>query len=237
MPDCDYCGASFDDEAADLDDLAADHEERELGSIDRRRVADHDGGDDGGFPLGPAVLIGLLVFAGGLVVYVTFIMGGGGTAAASGLPDSGDPSVISQVSTEPATSNDHVEQGTDIDYETVPPTSGPHYSSRYTVEAGFYTDRQPLGGLVHSIEHGAVVVYYDPAGLSDDAESHLRSYAGNYTGAFQSFVAVPTPVDDPDSTYVLTTWEKRYTMDTYDPDAVRAFTAEYLGRGPEQTVR
>jgi len=86
MPDCDYCGASFDSEDAYLDHLAADHEETELGSIDRRRVADRDA-DDGGFPLGPAVLVGLLAVSGVLVVYVTFFMGtGGGSGAGADDP-------------------------------------------------------------------------------------------------------------------------------------------------------
>lgn len=77
MPDCDYCGESFGDEDAYLDHLAAEHR-GELGSIDRRRVEDHDGGGDGGLSVGPVVLAGLLVVAGGLVVWVTFFMGGGG---------------------------------------------------------------------------------------------------------------------------------------------------------------
>lgn len=83
MPECDYCGESFGDEDAYLDHLAAEHE-GELGSIDRRRVAGRDG-DDGGFPVGPVALVGLLVLAGGLVVWVTFFMGSGG-ASANGAP-------------------------------------------------------------------------------------------------------------------------------------------------------
>jgi len=78
MPDCDYCGESFGDEDSYLDHLAADHR-GELGAIDKRRVASHEGdGDGGGFPLGPAILVGLLVFAGAVVVFVTFNFGGGG---------------------------------------------------------------------------------------------------------------------------------------------------------------
>lgn len=40
MPDCDYCGASFDDEEAYLSHLGTEHAD-ELGRIDRRRVAAH----------------------------------------------------------------------------------------------------------------------------------------------------------------------------------------------------
>ncbi|WP_206425014.1 DUF3105 domain-containing protein [Halosimplex salinum] len=82
MPDCDYCGETVDGEDAYLDHLAAEHE-GELGSIDRRRVEDRTPGSDDGFPLGPAVLVGLLVFSGVLVVWVTFFMGSGGAEGQS----------------------------------------------------------------------------------------------------------------------------------------------------------
>ncbi|WP_459194612.1 DUF3105 domain-containing protein [Halosimplex sp. J119] len=236
MPDCDYCGATFDGEEAYLDHLAAEHK-GELKSIDQRRVAERDPDSDGGFPLGPAILVGLLAFSGALVVYVTFIMGGsGGTASASGLPDSGDQSVISQVETEASTGNSHVQPGTNIDYQTVPPTSGTHYRGTWE-DAGFYTEQKQLGSLVHSLEHGAIVVYYDPAEISDAGEDGLRGWANNQTGQWRNFIAVPNPNDDPEATYVLTAWEKRLTMDQYDAGKVRAFVAEYVGRGPENPVR
>mgnify|MGYP000212127746 CR=1 FL=1 len=237
MPNCDYCGATFGGEDAYLDHLAAEHE-GELGSIDRRRVDEHEGDDGGCFPVGPAILVGLLALAGGLVVYVTFLMGGsGGTAAASGLPDRGADSVISQVQTEEAAGRGvHETQGTEIDYERVPPTSGTHWGGTWE-SAGFYTEQQPLESLVHSLEHGAVVVYYDPAQLNSEAEESLRGWASNQTGNWRNFIAVPNPNENPDSAYVLTAWEKRLAMDEYDDATVRAFTAEYLGRGPENPVR
>ncbi|WP_415378533.1 DUF3105 domain-containing protein [Halosimplex sp. TS25] len=236
MPDCDYCGATFDGEEAYLDHLAAEHE-GELRSIDQRRVADREPDSEGGFPLGPAVLVGLLVFSGALVVYVTFLMGGsGGTASASGLPDSGADSVISQVETEESTGRNHEQQGTEIDYQTVPPTSGDHYGGTWE-SAGFYTEQKAYESLVHSLEHGAVVVYYDPAEISAGGEEGLRGWASNQTGQWRSFIAVPNPEDDPEATYVLTAWEKRLTMNEYDAGTVRAFAAEYIGRGPENPVR
>ena len=236
MPDCDYCGATVDGEDAYLDHLASEHE-GELGSIDERRVAERDPDDGGGIPLGPAILVGLLALSGGLVVYVTFLMGGsGGTAAASGLPDRGADAVISQVQTEESNGLDHREQGTEIGYERVPPTSGAHWGGSWE-SAGFYTEQPPLESLVHSLEHGAVVVYYDPAQLNSEAEESLRGWASNQTGNWRNFIAVPNPNENPDSAYVLTAWEKRLAMDEYDDATVRAFTAEYLGRGPENPVR
>lgn len=232
MVECDYCDASFEDEDSYLAHLRDAHE-GELGSIDQRRV-ENLGSDDGGIPTGPAVLGLVLVVALGLVAYLTVFAGSGG-GGGTDIPDRGDQSVISQVQTEPSSGNEHVAEGTDIDYDRTPPTGGMHYTR--PVNAGFYEEPQPYGSLVHSIEHGAIVVYYDPAELSPAAEEHLKSMAETYTGPWQSFIAVPNPGDNPEAAYVLTAWEKRLTMDEYDPEVVRQFTGEYLGRGPENPVR
>lgn len=240
MPDCDYCSASFEGEEGYDDHLAEEHYD-ELGRIDRRRVDEDRGDDTTEFPTGPVILIAVIGIAALLVVYLVVFAGGEDDRGTTGdgdiawLPDQGDQAVISEVTTEPSTGRDHVSPGTDLSFDRVPPTSGTHYTS--TVQAGFYEETQPLGALVHSLEHGAVVVYYDPSQLSPESESGLRSYTGSLTGTYQSFIAVPNPNDEPEAAYVLTAWEKRLPMDQYDNSTVQAFTAEYLGRGPERKVR
>jgi hypothetical protein len=77
MPECDYCGESFDDEASLLGHLRDAHE-GELSRIDQRRVADLDGDGGGGLPTGPLVLAGVVLIALAVVVYVTVFVGGGG---------------------------------------------------------------------------------------------------------------------------------------------------------------
>lgn len=64
--------------------------------------------------------------------------------------------------------NNHVGPGTPsadvdvVDYETVPPSSGPHYASPQIPAAPFYTaeDRPRMETLVHNMEHGYTVVWY-----------------------------------------------------------------------------
>lgn len=80
MPDCSYCGAAFDDEGEYLDHLAAAHE-TELRAIDRRRLEQRED-DDGGLPVGPLVLGGVIGVALLLVVYVTVFLGNGGSTGA-----------------------------------------------------------------------------------------------------------------------------------------------------------
>jgi hypothetical protein len=241
MADCEYCGESFDGEDAYLDHLADAHD-GELGAIDRRRVNEHTGGDDDGdLPVGPIIIGVVIVLAIGLAAYATQLSGGGGDdieadgIEVSSLDSAGDSELLAGVEQFPNRGNDHVQQGTDIDYERVPPLSGTHYGS--TVEAGFYEETPALGSLVHTLEHGAVIIYYDPDELSPEARQSLREFASVHTGTWQSVVVAPNPNDDPRATYVVTAWQHELTMDSYDAETVHAFLSEYLGRGPENPVR
>lgn len=53
----------------------------------------------------------------------------------------------------------HVSEGTKVNYSTNPPVFGPHYSSWIT--KGFYEEPRPDGNLVHSMEHGYVIIWYN----------------------------------------------------------------------------
>jgi hypothetical protein len=234
MPECDYCEASFGDEDAYLDHLAAEHE-GELGAIDRRRVEAHDGDGDGGLSLGPVVLVALLALSGALVVWVTFFTGGTGGGGDGDVRDIPDDPLLEDAESFPSEGNNHVSTGTDIDYERVPPLSGPHYGG--SASPRFYEQTPPLGNLVHSLEHGYVVVYYDSDQLTPDAREDLVNLTSTYTGAWSGVIAAPNPNDDPQAAYVLTAWQVRLRIDEYDPDTVRAFLDAFRGRGPENPVR
>ncbi|EMA26106.1 MULTISPECIES: DUF3105 domain-containing protein [Haloarcula] len=256
MVDCEYCAESFDGDDAYLDHLADAHD-GELGAIDRRRVEEHTGGeDDGTLPMGPIIIGIVVVFAIGLTAYATQLSGGDGgsdtdlvgTAGAqplsaveasgveaSPLDDTGDSDRLAGVEQFPDRGTTHVEEGSAIDYQRVPPLSGTHYAS--TVDAGFYEATPLLGSLVHTLEHGAVIVYYDPDAISPEARESLREFSSTHTGTWRSVVAVPNPNDDPRATYVVTAWRHELTLDSYDADTVHAFLSEYLGRGPENPVR
>jgi len=82
MPDCSYCGESFDAEDAYLAHLEAVHED-ELGPIDRRRIG---GGDEEGGLGGRSILLTALVVIPVVVAaYVLFFAGNG--SGASGIPE------------------------------------------------------------------------------------------------------------------------------------------------------
>lgn len=237
MPDCEHCGASFEEEGEYLEHLGDEHWD-ELGRIDRRRVkANH--ADDGGISRVALAFGALAVFLVGLLIFVTVFQGGGEPPRieAAELPDSGNDAVIANVTEEPGQSTEHVQAGTDVDYQYMPPSGGPHYDD--WVNGGYFEEGNapPLGELVHSLEHGAVIVWYDPAEITPDASESMRAWGRTHRADFGSVIAVPNPVEDPEAPYVLTAWERRLTMEEYDVQTVRQFAAEYLGRGPEQQIR
>jgi hypothetical protein len=60
---------------------------------------------------------------------------------------------------------DHQPDGTDIKYSVSPPSSGPHYATWAPFGKKFYSleDRPPVGNLVHNLEHGYTILWYNEA--------------------------------------------------------------------------
>ncbi|MEI6186776.1 MAG: DUF3105 domain-containing protein [Dehalococcoidia bacterium] len=149
------------------------------------------------------------------------------------LPAQGDAALLTNVISPADEGRDHIWPDHPVEYQTMPPTSGPHFPD--PTAPGFYTARPAFGYLVHSLEHGSAVIYYDPARLSPEIETSLRSFIKANSDSEVGIIAVP----DADFNYpfVLTAWDKMLKLDKYDPRVVRAFLAEYLGRGPESPGR
>jgi len=234
VPDCDYCGADFDGEDAYLDHLEAEHYE-ELSRIDRRRV-DGSAGESGtstgqvaAIAVGAVLVIGLVLFVGDAAGFVDLggLVGDGG--------DGGDAGLLDDIETYEHSNREHVPAGQDIQYPREPPTGGPHYAG--VTQPEFYERPGEYGQLVHNLEHGHVVVYYDPSAISSDAEESLRQFTERYADTWAAVVVVQNPKENPESDYVLTAWGARLRMDDYDVDVVEAFVDEYIGRGPENPVR
>ena len=149
------------------------------------------------------------------------------------LPAHGDATFLTGVISPSDEGRDHIWPDHPVEYKTMPPTSGPHFPD--PTAPGFYTTRPAFGYLVHSLEHGSAVIYYDPAQLSPEIEKSLRAFIQANSDSEVGIVAVP----DADFKYpfILTAWDKMLKLSQYDHQAVRAFLAEYLGRGPESPSR
>ena len=57
-------------------------------------------------------------------------------------------------------------------YNSDPPTSGPHYAQ--PAQAGFYDEALPDEQLVHNLEHGYIVIWYNCARLEGTACNALK---------------------------------------------------------------
>jgi len=127
-------------------------------------------------------------------------------------------SVCQKVETKPAEGNqDHVEVGTPMSYPESPPAFGQHWNMWDSMDRKLYTtsDRPELGELVHNLEHGFTILWYDKT-IADSGEkmSELRGIASKLQGTTNlrdKFKAVPWTSEDgkpfPDGQHVaLTHW-------------------------------
>ncbi|HMG30377.1 MAG TPA: DUF3105 domain-containing protein [Jiangellaceae bacterium] len=113
---------------------------------------------------------------------------------------------------------DHRADGEQIEYTSAPPTSGPHYAVPASFNRKFYTpsDSPEIERLVHNLEHGYTVLWYDPSVL-EDQESTLGELATKVTDDEElaeavngKFIVAPWDTERgefPDgATYALTHW-------------------------------
>ncbi len=123
--------------------------------------------------------------------------------ASTSLSDIGAPaSACSEVTKKKANgTQDHVEPGTPIQYEDSPPAFGQHYSIPDEMQRKLYTtDRPDVGELVHNLEHGYTILWYDKTVADDSAMmADLRGIAGKLQGVDNfrdKFKAVPWTSED-----------------------------------------
>lgn len=90
----------------------------------------------------------------------------------------------------------HVEEGTKVNYDRFPPDSGPHYPSPAPFTKRFYTteDRPPVEELVHNLEHGYTVAWYrsDLSGKQLRAlQSIAKTFGNDDQNPANKFIAAP----------------------------------------------
>lgn len=139
--------------------------------------------------------------------------------------------LLAQVESPANRGGGHPASGHSTRYDDPFPTSGPHNPD--WVLPGFYDRPQPPSKLVHALEHGNVVIYYERPG--EAVLATLDDWANLYDFEWGGVVAVPAP--SLGQAVVLTAWRKRLRLDTFDAATAAAFVDEYRGRGPENPIR
>jgi hypothetical protein len=116
-------------------------------------------------------------------------------------------------------------------YATQPPASGPHHE--VTLDEGFYDEAPDMGRLLHSLEHGAAIVWYAPD--TDPAQvDRLRAF---YDGSEAGERVIVAPYDYPSegeagqlptgTEMALVAWHRVETCERADLAAAFDFTARY----------
>ena len=96
-----------------------------------------------------------------------------------------------------ATGNqDHVAEGTKVDYSQTPPDSGKHYPSPAPFTKHFYAeaDRPPVETLVHNLEHGYTVVWYRadaPGKQIKNLQRIAKTFGSDDYDPADKFIAAP----------------------------------------------
>lgn len=128
---------------------------------------------------------------------------------------------ISGVQSYKIPSRNHVE-GT-VDYPQNPPAGGNH--APVWVNCAVYGQPVTKEMAVHSMEHGAVWIAYQPDLGSGEVDKLSALADGN------DFVLV-TPMDGIDSPVVATAWGKQLSVESASDDRLSVFVAKYAN-GPQ----
>ncbi|HEX2069857.1 MAG TPA: DUF3105 domain-containing protein [Actinomycetota bacterium] len=117
-------------------------------------------------------------------------------------------------------------------YPSVPPTSGPHLSGAQP--SGVYPEPVDVYATLHSLEHGAAVIWYDPRAERNRQLQAIKDFYGDPANGDHVIVA---PYDFPDQgpagrlpegkQMVLTAWHHIQTCDRPSLDVAKGFTTQY----------
>ncbi len=195
-----------------------------------------DGGDGSlTLPDWRLLAIGGVLLVGVLIIVLVLVFGGSPNPnAGQALPNDG---------------NEHVPVGTTCrspqapcgpdPYSSVPAASGPHWDPSGVANWGAYESPQNETQLIHNLEHGGIVIWYDADALDAEQVQELGSYvegqvASGISGRFK-FIVSPWGGSEPlGAAVAVTAWRHLLQLETFDMDAIRAFAdANYLRHAPE----
>lgn len=139
------------------------------------------------------------------------------------------PEELSEVQTFPAMGRNHLAEGDPLpDYNSSPATSGDH--SPTAAQCGIYTSEIPDPVQVHNLEHGTVVIQYQP-GLDADQLQALQDYAR--TKRSHILLAPRADLEDP---VVVTSWTRMLRLQSADIVTIEVYYEQFAFAGPEAGV-
>ncbi len=132
----------------------------------------------------------------------------------------------------------HVPEGTDPGpYNTLPPASGKHYAS--PLQRGFYEEEAwgqvpyPEGYLVHNLEHGYVIFWYNCEVLSEEECQELKAMIFEVMQNRAGYKLIAFPYPKQEEPLVITSWGRQMRMWEPNLEDMYAFVDANHNRAPE----
>ena len=163
------------------------------------------------------IIAGLIV--GGYSIYTVFRPAEGETVAIAG--------------------SDHIEQGQPVAMNSNPPTSGDHYAS--PMPAGFYDENSPEvqelpypeGYLIHSLEHGYIVFWYNCDLVSEQECFLLKEDIAAVMDNSSASKLIAFPWLSLEVPIVMTSWGQSLAFETLDAEQAEDFIIINRLKAPE----
>ncbi len=144
----------------------------------------------------------------------------------SAATETGSLAKCDAVETVPDEGRGHLQPGQTVAYQSNPPTSGWHNPEPYP--AGIYGNPLDPTKLVHSLEHGYIVIYY--RNLVQDELATLTNIVRN-----NQYKVILDPYANNPARVVLTAWDHKQQCAGVNEQAIRQFIAAYREQAPESS--
>jgi hypothetical protein len=200
---------------------------RRTSGIQRRQRASSEAlnrrvdSSSGGLPFDWRILlIGGVLLIGVIVLVVVLVVGGGP------ISDAGERQTHDQAGHVPACTPT---------YSSTPPTSGCHLDT--PANWGVYTVAQDPTQLVHNLEHGGIVIWYQADQVSDADVARMTDLVNSQVdegiGGRFKFILSPWDGEDFGHPIAVTAWDWLLDLDTADLNAIEGFADAHYGDAPE----
>ena len=183
----------------------------------------------------------LLAIAGvllvGIVIIGLVLISSGGASPSVGTEQPNDGTAHVRVGTDcRAAPTSDPNCGTNP-YSSTPGTSGPHWDPSGIANWGVYTTPQSETQVIHNLEHGGIVIWYQPDQLDADEVDQLAQYVTRQTssGVSGRYKFILSPWDGPDFGHpiAVTAWRHLLYLDEVDTGAIDEFQRAHYGNAPE----
>ena len=182
--------------------------------------------------------IGGVLVVGVLIVILVLVLGSGSNPDAGAIQPNDGQTHVSQGADcrHPANANVQAECGGPDPYSSLPATSGPHWNG--PANWGVYSTPQIETQLLHNLEHGGIVIWYDPEQVGASDLDTLTQYvnsqvASGISGRFKVILSPWSGQDALPAPIVVTAWRYLLELDSADTSAIDEFTRAHYGRSPE----